>query len=51
MQRFTELNLDELPVVETENASRLLGMLRRKDAIARYNQALLAHKQSVLEHS
>jgi CIC family chloride channel protein len=51
LQRFTELNLDELPVVRNDDASRLLGMLRRKDVIARYNQSLLAHKQSVLEHS
>ena len=48
LRRFTELNLDELPVVEKENPQRLLGMLRRKDVIARYNQTLLDHKRAVL---
>jgi CIC family chloride channel protein len=51
MKRFTELNLDELPIVRVDDVKKLLGMLRRKDVIARYNQSLLAHQQSVLEHS
>ena len=38
LQRFTELNIDELPVIDPEKPSRLLGMLRRKDVIAAYNQ-------------
>ena len=49
LKKFTELNLDELPVVATENAQQLLGMLRRKDVIARYNQTLVQHKQAMLE--
>ena len=40
LRRFTELNLDELPVVEKQTATRLLGMLRRKDVIACYNRKL-----------
>jgi chloride channel protein, CIC family len=40
LKRFTELNLDELPVVNTANPIQLLGMLRRRDAIACYNQKL-----------
>jgi CIC family chloride channel protein len=40
LKRFTELNLDELPVVNAENPSQLLGMLRRKEVIACYNQKL-----------
>jgi CIC family chloride channel protein len=51
LKRFTELNLDELPVVAAEDRSRLLGMLRRKDVIARYNQTLLAHKQAALSEA
>lgn len=47
LKRFTELNLDELPVVEEGQPERLLGMLRRKDVIARYNQSLLEHQQAV----
>ena len=46
MQRFTALNLDELPILAPENNGRLLGMLRRKDAIAVYNQRLIEHKHS-----
>ena len=42
LKRFTELNLDELPVVEKGNPKKLLGMLRRKDVIAHYIQTLLA---------
>jgi CIC family chloride channel protein len=49
LKRFTELNLDELPVVEPGNAQHLLGMLRRKDVIARYNQSMLEHKASMLD--
>ncbi|HVT30844.1 MAG TPA: chloride channel protein [Lacipirellulaceae bacterium] len=40
LKRFTDLNLDELPVVDHENPSQLLGMLRRRDVIACYNQKL-----------
>jgi len=51
MQRFTELNLDELPVVLSDDSTKLLGMLRRKDAIGVYNKKLLEHKQQSLQHS
>ena len=51
MQRFTELNLDELPVVRADDRSNLLGMLRRKDAIAIYNRRLLERKQQSQEHA
>lgn len=47
LRRFTSMNLDELPVVDPENPSKLLGMLRHKDLIAAYNRRLVAHKQSV----
>lgn len=45
LQRFTARNLDELPVVERSDRGRLLGMLRRKDAIDVYNRRLQEHKQ------
>ncbi len=51
MRRFTELNLDELPVLEGADSGKLLGMLRRKDAIAVYNRRLLEKKQAALEHA
>jgi len=41
LRKFTVINVDELPVVE-EGA--LLGMLRRKEAIAAYNRRLMEHK-------
>jgi CIC family chloride channel protein len=46
MRRFTELNLDELPVLDSADSGKLLGMLRRKDAIAVYNRRLLEKKQA-----
>lgn len=51
LRRFTDLNLDELPVVDAADSSRLLGMLRRKDAIAIYNRRMTEHKQQQLEHA
>ncbi len=51
MRRFSELSLDELPVLETAETGKLLGMLRRKDGIAVYNRRLLERKQAALEHA
>lgn len=49
MRRFTSLNLDELPVIDPSDSGRLLGMLRRKESIAAYNQRLMEHKQASQE--
>ncbi|HEX3602429.1 MAG TPA: chloride channel protein [Lacipirellulaceae bacterium] len=49
LKRFTELNLDELPVVKTENSNELLGMLRRRDVIAHYNEQLHQYQQQALD--
>lgn len=46
LKRFTELNLDELPVLNGEQPLRLLGMLRRKDVIACYNKLLAEHQRA-----
>ncbi len=46
MKSFTAFNLDELPVVDAEDSGRLLGMLRRKEAIAACNQRVMEHKQA-----
>ncbi len=51
MERFTELNLDELPVVHEDDSTALLGMLRRKDAIGVYNRQLLERKKQTQEHA
>ncbi len=45
LRRFTAINLDELPVLDPNDPSRFLGMIRRKETIAAYNRALLEHKQ------
>ncbi len=47
LQRFTALNLDELPVVDPNDKAQFLGMLRRKETIAAYNQSLMRHKQAM----
>jgi CIC family chloride channel protein len=49
--RFTELNLDELPVVAAGRPSELLGMLRRKDVIFCYNQRLSSLQRAAREHA
>jgi CIC family chloride channel protein len=46
LRKFTDLNLDELPVVAPGDKTKLLGMLRRRDVIAKYNQALLQFKDA-----
>ncbi|HEY2253767.1 MAG TPA: chloride channel protein, partial [Planctomycetaceae bacterium] len=51
MRRFTELNLDELPVLDSAKGGILLGMLRRKDAIDMYNRLLTEQKRFAREHA
>ena len=46
LKRFTSLNLDELPVIDPDDAGRLLGMLRRRETIAAYNQRLMELKHA-----
>ena len=51
MRRFTQLNLDEIPVLTAAPGRTLLGMLRRKDAIAVYNRCLMERRQQSAEHA
>ncbi|MBA4032245.1 MAG: chloride channel protein [Planctomyces sp.] len=51
MKRFTQLNVEEIPVVETSDPKRLLGMLRRKDVLSAYNRKLFEHQKDVAEHA
>jgi len=37
LRRFTQKNIDELPVVDPEHKGRILGMLNRRDVIAAYH--------------
>lgn len=46
LKRFTELNLDEVPILDKREPQKLLGMLRRKDTIAAYNRRLVEHKDA-----
>jgi len=40
LQKFTEKNIDSLPVVEEEDHGLLIGMLNRREVIAFYNRQL-----------
>lgn len=44
LTKFTKKNLDELPVVAADNHNTLLGMLRRREVIAFYNEALAQYQ-------
>lgn len=50
LKRFTSLNVDELPVVDSDDSGVLLGMLRRTETIAAYNEQLKEHKQAAAEN-
>jgi CIC family chloride channel protein len=49
MRGFTSLNIDELPVIAVDEPGKLVGMLRRKDVIAKYNEELIRQKQEMQE--
>ncbi len=42
LRRFTQKNIDEIPVVDPENPTTVLGLLRRKEVIAAYDEQLAA---------
>jgi CIC family chloride channel protein len=44
LTRFTALNIDELPIVDPEDRTSILGVIRRKETIAAYNRRRLEHK-------
>ena len=41
MSKFAIKNIDELPIVDDEDKTKLIGMLRRKDVISAYNHRLM----------
>jgi chloride channel protein, CIC family len=52
IDQFTELNVDELPVVASDNKNKVVGVLRRKETIALYNKRRLElQKQKDVEQS
>ena len=46
LRHFTAMNLDELPVLDSDNPGELLGMLTRRETIAFYNRRVMEHKQT-----
>lgn len=40
MEKFSLKDLEELPVVDTRYHDRVIGMLKRKDALAAYKKAV-----------
>lgn len=42
LKRFTQKNIDEIPVVDAEDPTKMIGMLRRKEVIGAYDEELAA---------
>lgn len=51
MRKFTAQNIDELPVMDPEQPTRLIGMLRRKETIGAYNRQLANRQEAVREQA
>jgi len=47
LNRFTALNVDELPVVDSDDPNVILGVLRRKETIAAYTKRRLEMKRQL----
>lgn len=47
LRRFTQRNIDELPIVAPDNARQWLAMLRRKETIEFYNQRRLRDHEQI----
>ncbi len=47
MQKFTTKNIDSLPVVREDDPGMLVGMLRRREVIAFYNEQVAKMKRAV----
>ena len=45
LQKFTEKNIDSLPVVKDDDHGVLIGMLNRREVIAFYNDKIREMKQ------
>lgn len=51
LQKFTALNIDELPVLDPGEEGKLVGMLRRKESIGAYNRQLASRQEAAREES
>jgi CIC family chloride channel protein len=47
LKRMTDLNVDEIPVVEPGDPSRLIGLLHRREVVAAYGEMLSALRSPV----
>ena len=47
LRRFTQKNIDDIPVVDSQQRDRILGMLSRKDVIAAYHHRVTALRNGV----
>jgi CIC family chloride channel protein len=45
LRRFTQKNIDDIPVVSVDDSRRVLGMLSRRDLIAAYHERVTALQQ------
>jgi CIC family chloride channel protein len=45
LRRFTQKNIDDIPVVAAEDAKKVIGMLSRKEVIAAYDDQLARLRQ------
>jgi len=46
LRRFTQKNIDEIPVVDQNDQVKILGMLRRKEVIGAYDDEINALRHS-----
>lgn len=51
LRRFTQKNIDEIPVVEDGNSRRIIGLLTRKDVIGAYHDRVTEFRQNNVEIS
>jgi CIC family chloride channel protein len=49
LKRLTELNLDEIPVVDPEDSSRLIGLLARRELVSAYSAQIAALREPAAE--
>lgn len=41
IKKFSKLNIDEIPVMESHNSNRVVAMIKRKDVIDSYNREMI----------
>jgi CIC family chloride channel protein len=49
LRRFTQKNIDDIPVVDPEHKNQILGMLSRRDVITAYHDKVTELQREVEE--